>query len=331
MRLHGSTVLATLALWLLLPADLLTIEKADPAIQQQRQMELAALYERLHAWDKAEAQFVEATQGPSKDLKEQALQGIERVRKLAARSGDRSSLRLGSFYERQAMWSEAEQHYLTAAKEGSESVQRLALDGLKRVRARIPRNRWAKDFGEWFDISSGLITRGLAVVGALVGLSLALRYILKVRRRIEILPFAASNETAGFQIKYWLGHAQAMIQTAGALPSPAGMTGSLLPYLRLPELAEKLPELGEIAIAGFKVSARELLQGLAQPRVRVSGSWIVGAPNGKTFARFERRRRFSRYESYATIKRDIPGSQQDQELELFAYHILIKAAETYVS
>ncbi len=328
MHLRGITILAVLAIGLLLPADLPTAEKADPAIQQQRQMELAALYERLHAWHEAEAQFVAAAQGPSEELRKQALQGIERVLKFAAGSSDSSSLKLAEFYEGQQMWNDAETHYLAAAKDASGEVRRLALEGLNRVRDRIPRNRLEYN-EQWFDILSGLVARVLAVVFFAVAVFLVAGSLYKVWNRIQVIPFAASSEAAGSQIIFWLGHLQTTVRSATALPSAARV--DLLPYLRLPELEEQLPDLGEIAIAGVKFSIRELLHRLVLPRVRVTGGWITGASQGKAFARFERRRKFSRYESYATIKRDIPVDRQDEELEVFAYHIWIKAVETYVS
>ena len=330
MSLRAIPFLAILAIGLLLPTDLSAVEQVDSAAQQL-QLELAALYERLHDWEKAEAQLLAATNGPSAELRGRALAGIEKVRKKAKSSNDSSSLKLGDFYARQEMWSEAERHYLDAAKDGSEATQKLALQGLKHVRGQTPRSRLAEDLNPRFDIFSGLISRGLAIIGVAI-LVLAIHGTVKIRRRIEVLPFVASSEMAGAQIIYWLGHSQAMVQSVGALPSPTGMTGpSVLPYLQLPGLAEKLPELGEIAVAGVKVPVGELLQRLSRPRVRVSGGWITDAANGRAFAEFKRRRGFSRYESYAMIKRNIPPHRQDQELELFAYDILIKAAETYVS
>lgn len=332
MRLGVFSVLAMLAAWVLLPVVLPAAEQADPAVQQ-RQLDLAELFERIHDWGKAEAQLMEAAQGPSEELRKRALEGIERVRKLAESSDGSSSLKLGGFYERREMWSEAEKHYLAAAQGDSEEVQGVALKGLKRVRDQMPWSRLAEDLRPRFDILSGLISRGLAVIGALailLLLGMAIRGVLEIRRQIEVLPFVASNEATGAQLTYWLSHSQAMVQTAGALPSPAGTT-SVLPYLQLPGLAEKLPELGDIPIGGVKLPAGELLQRLGRPRVRISGGWITNDPHGWAFAEFKRRRGLSRYESYAIIKRDIPATRLDQELELFAYHILIKAAETYVS
>lgn len=334
MCLRGISVLAILAVWLLLPLSLSATEQADMAIQQL-QLKLATLYERMHDWEKAEAEFLEAAKGPSEKLREQSLGGIERVRKNAENSNNSSSLKLGDFYARQKMWSEAEKYYLSAAEDGSEGVQRLALEGLKSVRDQIPRSRLAEDLKLRSDIFSGFISQGLAIVGVLIILALlvmAIRRVREIRRGIEVLPFVASSESTGAQFSYWLGHTQAIIRSASTLPRAAGAKGTfVLPYLQLPSLAEQLPELGEIDLAGVKVPVGELLRRIGRPRVRVSGGWVTDNTNGRVFAAFERRRGLSHYELYATIERDVPAKQQDQELELFAYQLLMKAVETYDS
>jgi len=332
MRLRGLCTLVIVAVWFLLPTGLRATEQADLAVQQS-QLDLSAVFERLRDWGKAEAYLQEAAKGPSVKVRAEALKGIERVRNISERSVDNSSLKLANYYATQHLWSEAEKQYLAAAKDGTKEVQRRALEGLMRVRDKIPRIRFAEDLESGFDIVFGLIARMLGALTVLAVVMIAFQIVRQIQRRIEVLPFVVSNEANQAQITYWLSYAQAMVQSTNALPIAGRTTGpsSVLPYLQLPGLQEKLPDLGELSVSGVKLPVNELLQRFGRPRVRISGGWTCDASHGTAFAQLERRRGLFRYEPYASIKREIPVHWQDQELELFAYHILIKAAETYVS
>jgi len=337
MRLHPIPLLFLLANWLLAPSGLSAAEEPDSGVQQL-QLEIAALYERLNDWEQAEKQLLAAAGGPSAELRERALEDLERVRQHAERSAESPNLELAWFYERRRLWREAEKHYLAAAAETSEEVRRIALEGLERVRPQMPLTGLAEDLEPIeprVEFVTALLAKGLAVVAFLaVGFILvsAARGVIRARRQIEVLPFVANSSEGSAQIDYWLGRTRARCRAPQPFPGgPAAMSRMAFPYLRLPGLADHLPELDEVTLAGTKLPAGELLRKTKLPRVRVTGGWVFNESNGRVFAEFERRKGISRYEPVATIEREIPAKGQEHELELFAYDVLIQAARANAS
>lgn len=321
--------------WLLAPVGLAAAEGTDPSIQQLR-LEIAGLYERLNDWEQAEEQLLVVAGGPSAELREQALKDLERIRHQAERSVESPNLELARFYERRRLWSEAEKHYLSAATETSSEVRRIALKGLERVRPQMLLSGLVEDFEpiepkvKFVTTSLGNALAAAGLLAVVVLLASAARGVFRVRRQIEVLPFVSSNSEGPARVDYWLARTRARCRASQPFPgSPAAMSRMPFPYLRLPGLADHLPQLDEIALAGTKLPAGELFRKTRHPRVRVTGGWILNESTGVVFAEFERRSGVSRYESVSSIERQIPAKDNEKELELFSYEVLIQAAMAY--
>jgi hypothetical protein len=315
------------------------VEKKSPpkADESVFAFDAAKKYEDLGEWEKAEEQYLKAGASATSDLRQRSLDGAIRVRKNLREQKRQTALTSAKLLEEQERWKDAEQAYLDLLKSDPQT-ERDVTSALDRIRPHIPGPRWGEPFDEYAATIGRilLVPAFLVVVLALWVSCLAVR---KTRRSILLMPFGGATDESTKQIAFWMQRVRGELRSA-ALPlfsageslrsMPAGVESGF-PFTGEVELQLETLEPPELEIGGIKLPLKQIMQFVAVPRVRVSGGWFNGQVTGSAYAEVERRV-WTRFEHHAIIRRavvSLPGADQDRDLRIFAYDVLMRASRAY--
>jgi hypothetical protein len=285
-------------------------------------LQVARLYESLNRWNEAEQEYIQAGRIGAPCVKKEALAAIERLKIHRPSDEENFEFELGTFYEDDHAWKEAEQHYASAAKDAPKPVRDLVLARLKNVHEHQSLAEWFEDFDRWL----GYVARVLGAAFLLV----ILWRIVKVWGAIEVKPFEASSDEAVKRAAFALSSArEGLPQVIGpVLATMRTNVVDVMPMIILPGLENAFLDPAEdLEVGEIKVPLANWIRMIKRPAIRVFGRWNVGGVTGIAQARILRRRYFV-YRESSFSRFTVPsaaGDPQDRQLSLFAYDVLVRA------
>jgi tetratricopeptide (TPR) repeat protein len=315
-------------------------KKAPPkaADESAFAFDAAKKYEGLGEWEKAEEQYLKAGASATPDLRQSSLAGAIRVRENLRWQKRHTALISAKLLEDQERWKDAEQAYLNLLKSDPQTEREVTV-ALDRIRPHIPGPRWSEAFDEYVAIIGRLLVV-LAVLAIVLALWVSCLAVRKTRRSILLVPFSGATDESTKQIAFWMQRVRAELRSA-ALPLFSASGGSLqnlppsvesgFPFTGEVELQLETPEPPELEIGGIKLPLKQIMQFVSVPRVRVSGCWFIGQVTGNAYAEVERRA-WTKFVQHSIVRRAVvssPGADQDKDLRIFAYDVLMRASRAY--
>jgi tetratricopeptide (TPR) repeat protein len=319
------------------PAQSTRKPPSKPASESLFVLAAAQKYETLGEWDKAEEEYLKAGRGLPPDLQKSALAGVVRMREKLRQQRVHTALASAGLLEDQDRWKDAEQSYIDLLKSDPEAEPDVAA-ALRRIKPRLLGPRWSESFDD-YGAKIGRFLLVLAILLVLFAITISLLAVHRTRESIQLVPFTGSTDDSAKQIAFWMQRVRAELRSA-ALPLSSGLGGSQImapnvdsgfPFAGAVDLQPEMAEPPELEIGGVKLPLKEIMQFVAIPRVRISGFWFVGQAGGNAYAEVELRN-WTKFRHLSLIRRAVSstaGAQQDKDLRIFAYDVLMKASLAY--